>query len=345
MPPTAAVFVHQHVRAVLANAAASVGVGALLLLHEGRSAREVLVLALLLASSSVVGVAGSFFFRRARDAELSSNRARLAALQELATSERRRAESERLAVVGRLAAGVAHEVNNPLAFVTANLHCLQRDLGPKGLALPADEQREVLAEMGVGLERIRLIVSDLRTFAREGEEEPAGCDVARVVEEALRIASVRLRRVAQVDCALAAPLPPAAIAPGRLSQVLVNLLMNAADALEGARAPARVWVSARVLPTGGVELCVEDNGPGLPPAALERLFEPFFTTKAPGRGTGLGLALSREYVERYGGSLHAENRAEGGARFTLLLPRAAAAAPEPPADADAPADGTPRLLA
>jgi len=136
--------------------------------------------------------------------------------------------------------------------------------------------------------------------------------------------------VGRVDCALPASLPRASIPARHLSQVLVNLLSNAADALEEQRAPgAQVRVSARET-AQGVELRVEDNGPGLAPAALDRAFEPFFTTKAPGRGTGLGLALSREYVERYGGTLRADNRPEGGACFTLLLrPAQPDAAPAP----------------
>jgi signal transduction histidine kinase len=336
MPPASAAFVHDDVRAVLGNAAASMVTGVALLAHEGQPARALLIFSMLLLTSSVVGVAGSLFFARSRAAELAADRARLEALQELATSERLRAESERLAVVGRLAAGVAHEVNNPLAFVMANLHCLQRDLGPTGAGMPPREVRELLAETGVGLERIRQIVSDLRTFAREDLEGPQACDVAQVVDEALRIASVRVRRVATVQTALEPGLPLAAISARRLSQVLVNLVMNAADALE-ARPGARVWVSARAH-EGGLELRVEDNGPGLPPTTLERLFEPFFTTKPPGRGTGLGLALSREYVERHGGSLRADNRPEGGARFTLLLRRA----PEQQEDA---APGSARLQA
>ena len=319
MPPAAAAFVHDDVRAVLWNAAASVTVGVLLLAHEGQPIGAQVMMVLLLLTSSVVGVAGSLFFKRSRDAELAANRARLRAVEELATSERLRAESERLAVVGRLAAGVAHEVNNPLAFVMANLYCLRRDTAPGAAGMPGAEVQELLSEMGVGLERIRQIVSDLSTFAREDAEAPDACDVAQVVDEALRLASVRLRAVGRLDCALSASLPRASIPARHLSQVLVNLLSNAADALEEQRAPgAQVRVSARET-AQGVELRVEDNGPGLAPAALDRAFEPFFTTKAPGRGTGLGLALSREYVERYGGTLRADNRPGGGACFTLLL--------------------------
>jgi len=105
----------------------------------------------------------------------------------------------------------------------------------------------------------------------------------------------------------------------RLVQVLLNLLVNAVEALEetGVERPA-IWIYARP-DNGGLVLAVEDNGPGFPPAVRARLFEPFFTTKPAGKGTGLGLSLSREYVESFGGRLRAENRPEGGARFSIAL--------------------------
>jgi len=106
-------------------------------------------------------------------------------------------------------------------------------------------------------------------------------------------------------------------------QVLLNLLVNAADAVElvTPSRPAHIGVGARRV-DGGVRVVVEDNGPGFAPEVLSRLFEPFFTTKPPGKGTGLGLALCREFVSRAGGSLQAENRPEGGARFVLRMPAA-----------------------
>jgi C4-dicarboxylate-specific signal transduction histidine kinase len=137
----------------------------------------------------------------------------------------------------------------------------------------------------------------------------------------MRLASVRLKRLAvEVEVPPAVPLVRADAR--RLGQVLLNLLLNAADALEetgvaGPRVALRVQAHAE-----RVHLVLEDNGPGFPPEHLSKLFTPFFTTKAQGKGTGLGLALSREYVEAFGGVLRAENRPEGGARFTVELPLA-----------------------
>jgi C4-dicarboxylate-specific signal transduction histidine kinase len=158
----------------------------------------------------------------------------------------------------------------------------------------------------------------MQHFARHpAPEEPEdSCAIHQVLDEALRLASVRLRAVARVEQQFSAR---------HLSQVLVNLLGNAADAL-GGREGGRVRVVAQLEGSGWVRLSVEDNGPGIAPAVLERLFEPFVSTKGPGRGTGLGLTLSREYVERFGGSLEGHTLEGGGATFILSLRAAAAAA-------------------
>ncbi|MFY0575951.1 sensor histidine kinase [Cystobacter fuscus] len=133
--------------------------------------------------------------------------------------------------------------------------------------------------------------------------------------------SVRLGGRGEVCLSFAAELPRVGLGHRHLVQVMLNLLINAVDAVESAQPSrqARIAVGARWL-EGVVRLDVEDNGPGISPEVLPRLFDPFFTTKPPGKGTGLGLALCREYVMRSGGSLFAENRAQGGARFVLLLP-------------------------
>ncbi|HZI07101.1 MAG TPA: ATP-binding protein, partial [Archangium sp.] len=140
------------------------------------------------------------------------------------------------------------------------------------------------------------------------------------IQEAKRLASVRLRGLGDLSLEVDPGLPRVRLGQRHLVQVLVNLLLNAADAVEEAVPPrrARIEVRARRV-EGGVRVEVEDNGTGIPREALPRLFEPFFTTKPPGKGTGLGLALCHEYVCRAGGTLTAENRPEGGARFVLTL--------------------------
>ncbi|RKH23095.1 hypothetical protein D7Y13_30065 [Corallococcus praedator] len=296
----------------------------------------------------LVSAYGAETFRRLQAAERSAHVERVEALRKLADSElrrvrveRQRAEVERLVVVGQLAAGVAHEVNNPLAYVKSNLRYLEEEWA-EGVPADLDDVRRVLEETQQGVMRIQQIVTDLRMFSRD---EPGGmesCDVPATLAEAQRLASVRLRSLGVVERDVTPDLTPARITPRHLVQVLVNLLINAADALESIRPsrPAHVVLRAR-MEDGHVRVEVEDNGPGIADAVLPRLFEPFFTTKPPGQGTGLGLALCREYVARAGGTLEAENRAQGGARFILRLPAAGAASQPPRRDVPAPvAEGT-----
>jgi signal transduction histidine kinase len=299
-----------------------------------------------LSSFSMLGTVAIFgvkTYQRMREAEKSAQEERLVAQQErlvalerLAESERlrvraerERAEVERLVLVGQLAAGVAHEVNNPLAFVKSNLGFLAQELRREGEPLDRAELWDVLSETQQGVLRIQQIVTDLRRFSREsdgGEAVEEGL-VEDAMCEAKRLASVRLRGLGEVVLDVAPGLPAVRLGQRQLVQVLMNLLLNAADAVEMAVPARRAHIVVRALRVeGGVRLEVEDNGPGIPPEVLSRLFEPFFTTKPPGKGTGLGLALCREYVCRAGGMLHAENRAQGGARFVLVLPLVAAPA-------------------
>ena len=275
-----------------------------------------------------IGLYGSRTYGRLRAAEREAQQSRLVALEQLAESERlrRRAESERaqvdrLVLVGQLASGVAHEVNNPLAFVKSNLHYLDQELrGDEGRQLAAEELHALLDETRQGVLRIEQITADLRRFSREGGEGEEQGSPLEAMEEARRLASVRLRSLGEVVLDVPPALPRVRLGQRHLLQVLLNLLLNAADAVEEAvpSRRARILVRAR-RQQGDVRLEVEDNGAGIPQQVLPRLFEPFFTTKPPGKGTGLGLALCREYVSRAGGTLVAENRSEGGARFVLTL--------------------------
>ncbi len=224
--------------------------------------------------------------------------------------------------MGRLAASVIHEINNPLAFVRSNLDFLRTEVLEQDLPEGArTELTEVFEETRTGVERIRQIVSDLKGFSRMDVEEPSECMLADVVSDAARLAAVRLKHVARLEVEVPADLPEVFATRRRLAQVLLNLLVNAGDALEEARVQGGEVRVRGVAEEGRVVLLVEDNGPGFPPEALPRLFEAFFTTKAVDKGTGLGLSISRELVERFGGTLRAENRPEGGARLRLELPR------------------------
>jgi two-component system, NtrC family, sensor kinase len=279
----------------------------------------------------VLALVGSRVYQRVVDSQHEAHQARLRALQELAESERlrgraerERAEVERLVLMGQLAAGVAHEVNNPLAFVKANLSYLAREAEARPSHMEPDELKGLLEETLLGVLRIQQIITDLKDFSRAGhlgEQERGALEEA--LREAGRLASVRLGAGFQVGMELEPQLPAVRLGQRHIVQVMVNLLLNAADAVEQARPPRSPHITVRARRAGqGVHLLVEDNGPGIPADVLPRLFEPFFTTKPPGKGTGLGLALCREYVGRAGGTLHAENRDEGGARFVLHLPLA-----------------------
>jgi C4-dicarboxylate-specific signal transduction histidine kinase len=296
------------------------------------SPRLVVAHMVIFAFVSATAAYGGRTYWRVREAEQAAQQERLEAVRRLAESERRRvhaernrAEVERLAVVGQLAAGVAHEINNPLAFVKSNLGFLEEELLREDVPLDREEARQILDETQQGVVRIQQIVADLRQFSRDATAADEECSVEAALEEARRLASVRLRSLGEVLLEVEPDLPRVRVGQRRLVQVLLNLLLNAADALEATeeRPPARILVSV-FRHEAGVRLVVEDNGPGIPESALPRLFEPFFTTKPPGKGTGLGLALCREYVVLSGGTLTADNRPEGGARFTLTLKAAKA---------------------
>jgi C4-dicarboxylate-specific signal transduction histidine kinase len=261
---------------------------------------------------------GGGLFRR----ELAAARERAEAAAALARSEQRRATSERLAVVGRLAAGVAHEINNPLGFVRANVAFVREALqAPARRRGPDDAELEhALSDVELGVERIRRIVADLRGFAREDRDEPCGVAPAAALEEALRLSSLRTRGM-RVAVHAPQPLGSVRMCRKRLVQVLVNLLVNAADAVDEAEGDDRRWIEVTVEPRPGLVLFrVEDGGIGLSEEALRHLFEPFFTTKPQGAGTGLGLALAHEYATAVGGRLSARNGQGGGAVFELEVP-------------------------
>jgi C4-dicarboxylate-specific signal transduction histidine kinase len=194
------------------------------------------------------------------------------------------------------------------------------------LALPAADREELdgaVADALEGIGRIQSIVADLRAFARGDEDRLDCCDATQAVEEALRMASVRVSRVARVVPDITPGERRVAMPRGRLVQALVNVLVNAADAIEAGRG-GRVRVAVRDEPLA-CAIEVEDDGPGVPPDLAARLFEPFFTTKGP-KGTGLGLSLSREYLARYGATIAHAPAPSGGALFTVRVPRAPRAA-------------------
>ena len=223
--------------------------------------------------------------------------------------------SERLASVGRLAAGLAHEVGNPIAALLGF-----EDLLLEG-GLDIAEQQDFLQRMRKETERINRILRDLLQFARPGahhDQANAGDgDVAAAVNDtAALVAPQKEMREVELDLSIPDGLPRVALSDEQLMQLVLNLVLNAVDALDGG---GRVRVVARPS-ASGVQLVVEDNGPGVALAVRDRLFEPFVTTKEVGKGTGLGLAVCRGLVEAIGGSIALDLGFSGGARFVVELP-------------------------
>jgi PAS domain S-box-containing protein len=236
----------------------------------------------------------------------------------------------RMASVGTLAAGVAHEINNPLAYVVGNveyviekLEALERDRGerPGGPQAIAADCVKVLREAQEGAERVRLIVRDLKLFSRPDEEQRTPVSLPRVIEAALNLAEADIRYRARLERKLA-QVPPVFANEARLSQVFLNLLVNAAQAIpEGDPDRHRITVETRVGPGGRVVAEVRDTGLGIRPEIRARIFDPFFTTKAVGGGTGLGLTICHGIVSALGGSIEVESEVGRGSTFRVSLPR------------------------
>lgn len=263
--------------------------------------------------------------------------------------------ADRMVSVGTLAAGVAHEINNPLAYVMTNLEMVGarrlppvvarlRDLETDATSRLADEVAGAIEMIDVareGSERMRDIVRDLRTFTRAADEEKrAAVDVRRVLDASINLAwneiRHRARLVKEYD-----DVPPIVANEARLGQVFLNLLVNAAQALHvGGASENVIRVATSVDRAGHVIVEVSDTGPGIPEEILDRIFDPFFTTKPVGVGTGLGLWICQGIVTSLGGHITADSKPGGGATFRVLLPSAATmeqqsaqaahAAPAPP---------------
>jgi two-component system, cell cycle sensor histidine kinase and response regulator CckA len=262
-----------------------------------------------------------------------------------ATDEREREigrlQAEKLASIGLLAAGVAHEINNPAAFVLANIEALAghmrlieeklRDLpdggaARLGLSDQLFEANAILQESKEGMARIHRIVRDLAAFSHTDEDTSVPIDVNTAIESALSMLRNELKYRAQVERDLSATRMVRASAP-RLGQVFLNLILNAAQALDEADA-RRNRVRVRTFDDGAnVVIEISDNGPGIQAEILPRIFESFFTTKPRGMGTGLGLPISLGIVRGLGGEIVVESRKGEGATFRVRLPADETAAP------------------
>ncbi|HEU4385136.1 MAG TPA: PAS domain S-box protein [Anaeromyxobacteraceae bacterium] len=241
--------------------------------------------------------------------------------------------AERMASLGTLSAGMAHEINNPLAFTVANLGFAMEEARRLGSRSPELEQALVEAQEGAA--RVGDIVRDLKSFSRHDEGDGRGrADVRQVLRAAVNLAQAEIRPRASVELDLGET-PPVAANERRLGQVFLNLLINAAQAIpEGT--PERHAIRARTRAENGrVVVEVEDTGAGIAPEILERIFDPFFTTKPVGVGTGLGLSICHGLVTGMGGDIQVQSAPGRGSLFRVRLPaargEAAGAEPPPPA--------------
>ncbi|MBI3767875.1 MAG: GAF domain-containing protein [Deltaproteobacteria bacterium] len=270
---------------------------------------------------------------QARTAELEHSNTDLAtsnaelerAYRELQAAQAQLVQSEKMASLGLLVAGVAHEINNPVSFIVSNVKPLRRRLeGLRALAAGhpdselsagVDRVREVFDIIARGAERTAGIVNDLRTFSRPGDAQTKAVDLHEGIEVSLRLLHPRWaeRIIIHRDYG---PLPPVEAAAGEINQVLMNILANACDAISGR---GNVWI--RTTHEGSaVRVSIRDDGAGIRPEHLSRIFDPFFTTKPPGKGTGLGLAISHGLVAHHGGTIEVESEPGVGTEFTIVLP-------------------------
>ena len=247
------------------------------------------------------------------------------AYAELKATQERLVQSAKMASLGELVAGVAHEINNPLAFVLSHLgtaeQCLrevEERVDPAALAETEKawtRARERLGGMRLGLERMRELVVKLRTFSRLDEGETKRVSIRESIDSVLTILGHRLGAHVAVECRIGDP-DVIDCMPGLLNQALMNLVTNAIDAVAG---DGRIVIGAQVEDDAYV-IRVEDSGPGIPRELRQRVLEPFFTTKPVGQGTGLGLSITYSIVKKHGGSLELTDAPSGGAAVIVRLP-------------------------
>jgi signal transduction histidine kinase len=271
---------------------------------------------------------------KSQSGELHGRLWRFRDISERRALERERAVvTERMASMGRLAAAVGHEINNPLMYAFGNIEHLLSAI-QAGHTPTQQELLDALPDVQDGLARIRVIVRDLQTLSRSDDAD-GEVSLAQVVEQAIHIAHVQARHRAVVHKSIE-PAPNVRANATRLGQVALNLLINAAQAIpDGHTESNRIEVRVRATATHSLFEII-DTGTGIAPEHLQRIFDPFFTTKPVGIGTGLGLAVSREIIAGYGGAIEVESQLGVGTCMRVLLPHAVACAAPPPRPATVP---------
>ncbi|WP_313026123.1 sensor histidine kinase [Pseudomonas lopnurensis] len=230
-------------------------------------------------------------------------------------------ESARLRAIGQLAAGVAHEINNPIGFISSNLRVAEDYLkeikqgiaGDSAFNALIEDFQALLKESASGTQRIASIVSDLKTFSNIDQADFISCDLNDLLHTSCHLLQAEFSHVLDIELQLG-NIGSISGYPAKLSQVFFNVLDNAAKAVEG---KGRICVISRQGAAGHPEVVIEDNGCGISTASLERIFDPFFTTRPVGSGTGLGLTVARETMMAHQGEISIRSREGIGTRVTL----------------------------
>jgi two-component system sensor histidine kinase PhcS len=281
-----------------------------------------------LVSTGIAIIVGSYFHSQVRVSEFvsrceldRSRKALEASLQQLKENEMQLVQSEKLASLGRMSAGIIHEINNPLNFATTGLFTLRK----KGKLLAPEQQgeyTEIVTDVEEGLKRVQAIVSDLRMFTHPNTEQLDSVPVVEVVMPALRFLSNEWRDTVQIEQKLAEKQTVWAN-KNKLIQVMVNLLQNSLDALKGKSfangEKPTIWIDGRVE-NGQSIVSVRDNGSGIDAKHVGKIFDPFFTTKDVGEGMGLGLSICYSIVQEYEGKISVKTEPGKFCEFTLEFP-------------------------
>jgi signal transduction histidine kinase len=231
-------------------------------------------------------------------------------IEELREAQKQVLQAEKLATIGQMAAGIAHELNTPLTYIMGNLELLHA----QGLS---DKQKEMLGSVGRGADRIKGLAQSLLAFSRPGQEVPAPLNVNEVIERSLELCHYQiLKSGVQLEKQLATGLPNVSGVSNQLEMALINLVVNAIQAM-GRGGRLKITSAAD---DSGVQVAVADTGPGIPESIQPTIFEPFFTTKPEGQGTGLGLSTVLMIVERHNGRIAFTTKAGAGTTFRIHLP-------------------------
>lgn len=220
-------------------------------------------------------------------------------------------QSEKLAEIGRLTAGIAHEINNPLAMVAYATELLKRE---KPLS---NFQDEMLEKIEMEVDRLKTLTGGLLSFSSDRESQNRLVNLNDLISEVIKLLRFELQRKSVQLETVFADIPVISADPNKLKQVVINLVMNAVHAMQG---QGRIVLRTSLLRSGMLELLVEDDGPGIDPELQEQIFTPFFTTKDEGEGTGLGLYICRNIINGHGGSIELESHVGAGTIFRVRLP-------------------------